>query len=322
MKLIIVTGQTASGKTDKALARAYQCNGELINCDSRQIYKGLDIITGKDIPKSAKNRWSLVERVDDFDIGTYQLPVASRQSLIPIWLYDIVDPQQHFSSYEYAQCAMGVINDIISRKKTPILVGGTGFYLRHLLTDMAKNRVEPDWNLRAELSLFTLDQLKSKLMKLNKDEFESLNNSEKNNPQRLIRRIEIAASPKEIKVPQDMKGNFLAHMLGVKSIDFEWHVFFKEREELEPLIKSRIQKRLDEGAVDEVKKLLDKGYVPHDPGMKTIGYQQIIKYINKECSLKTAVEEWTTRELQYAKRQKTYLKKLERDLYIDNLSAQ
>lgn len=317
MKLIIVTGQTATGKTNKALCLAEKYNGELINCDSRQIYKGLDIITGKDIPKSVDSRWSLVERVDDFDIGFYQLLTTNDQRPIPIWLYDIVDPQQHFSSFEYAQCATAVIGDIISRKKTPILVGGTGFYLRHLLTDMAKNKVEPDWNLRAELSLLTLSQLQNKLKKMNLNEYESLNNSEKNNPQRLIRRIEIAAAPldsRPIKKPEDK--NYLAQMLGLTSLDIEWHIFFKDRKELEPLIKMRVQKRLDEGALDEVKKLLVMGYTENDPGMKTIGYQQLIGVVKGKCDLETAVKKWTVRELQYAKRQKTYLKKLAADLFV------
>ena len=322
MKLIIVTGQTATGKTNKALELAEKYNGELINCDSRQIYKGLDIITGKDIPKSVESRWSLVERIDDFDIGFYSLPTTNDQRPacqlarpIPIWLYDIVDPQQHFSSFEYAQCATAVIGDILSRKKTPILVGGTGFYLRHLLTDMAQNKVEPDWNLRAELSLLTLNQLQDKLKKIDKDEYEGLNNSEKNNPQRLIRRIEITSAPKDLQtVKQTNNDNYLANLLGLKSLAFEWRFFFKEREELELLIRNRVQNRLDEGAIDEVKKLLDKGYQENDPGMKTIGYQQLIGVVKGKCDLETAVNEWTVRELQYAKCQKTYLKKLAADL--------
>src|SRR3989338_8760356 len=99
MNLFLITGQTATGKTSYALKLAQEHNGELINCDSRQIYKHLDIITGKDLTNKT---FHSVHKIDTFDIGYYELPTK-------IWLYDVVDPKDPFSSFDYQRCALYVI---------------------------------------------------------------------------------------------------------------------------------------------------------------------------------------------------------------------
>src|SRR5437868_5252363 len=127
-KIIIITGQTAVGKTKLALQLAATQNGEVVNFDARQIYKNLNITTGKDI-----NVTSFVQTntVTNFSIGYYNEKIDNTS--VRVWLYDIVDPKQHFSAFDYQTCALTVISDIIQRKKTPILVGGSYFYLYYLL---------------------------------------------------------------------------------------------------------------------------------------------------------------------------------------------
>lgn len=263
MKVIAVTGQTATGKTRLALQLAKERDGELVNFDSRQIYRHLDIITGKDL----KN----------------------------VWLYDIVNPKKYFSSFDYIQLARPLINKILSRKKTPILVGGTYFYLKHLLYGIPTQEVPPNWKLRKTLEKKSVPELQ-KMASTYKVE---MNQSDWNNPRRLIRKIEILSRPP--KIAKNLKLPDLRYeIIGLK---------FKTKEKLISAIKKRVEDRLKKGAIDEVKSLLKKGYNENDPGLKTIGYQQIIAYLKGNITQEQAIEQWITKEVQYAKRQYTFMKK-------------
>ncbi len=277
--MIIITGQTATGKTKLALELAENIpppgGGELINFDSRQIYKHLDIITGKDISKNK------------------------------IWLYDIVFPDQYFSSFDFVKLATLIIKDVEDRNKTPILVGGTYLYLKHLLYGIDDNNGPPDFKLREKLNSKSVNYLQKMLIKLNSPAFENLNHSDQLNPRRLIRRIEIETFERlNVKTLQRSNvqtfrpSNF--EIIGLK---------YKDKGELRQMIDKRVEERLKNGAIDEVKKLLKMGYKESDPGMKTIGYQQIIKYLNNELTKKKAIDDWINKEVQYAKRQLTFMKK-------------
>ncbi|MBI3366283.1 tRNA (adenosine(37)-N6)-dimethylallyltransferase MiaA [Candidatus Roizmanbacteria bacterium] len=275
MRVFIITGQTATGKTKLALELAKKYNGELINFDSRQIYQYLDIITGKDIPKTK------------------------------IWLYDVVKPDQYFSSFDFVKEVSPIIEDIKNRRKTPILVGGTYLYVKHLLYGIdTNNHSPPDFKLRNKLNDKSIDFLKRLLISLNQKTYNNLNNSDCNNPRRLIRKIEIEKYRKKhnekIATPSTPPAYIIQQFIGLK---------YKDKSKLRQAIEKRVEERLKNGAVDEVKKLLKMGYKESDPGIKTIGYQQIIKYIKNFMSLKEAREEWITKELQYAKRQYTFMKK-------------
>lgn len=200
--IYIITGQTATGKTRRALELALQHDGELINCDSRQIYKHLDIITGKDL--SLTNRiFTCWKTIRDFDIGYYLLENKSR-----LWLYDIVSPRHHFSAFEYRSLAVDVIKDIEMRGKTPIIVGGTYFYLQHLLYDILDTPIPANPTLRAELEQLSTERLQQILTAEASDVFTALNNSEKSNRQRLIRKIEVIRAGNEIPVVKSDEQEF------------------------------------------------------------------------------------------------------------------
>lgn len=291
--LVVITGQTATGKTTLAVKYAQEHNGEIVNADSRQVYKHLDIITGK-------------------DLGELKL------SGVPYHLFDLVDPKDSFSSHEYVEAARPVILDIRSRRKTPVIVGGSYLYLKHLLYgfDVA---VEPNRQLRDELEGKSV----AELQKLLAPRPDNINDSDWNNPRRLIRRIEIAKSAVDLglKISPLRKrstpegGGVLRNqehpglwppllqrgeLIGLKH---------KDRQSLEVAIKSRIDKRIEEGAVREVEQLLKQGYTKNDPGLQTIGYTQIIAFLKGEISMESAVKNWTNKEIQYAKRQYTFMKK-------------
>jgi len=279
-KIIIITGPSATGKTNLALKYAKKDNGEVVNFDSRQIYKYLDIITGKDKPDN-----------------------------LHIWLYDLVDPKEYFSSFDFTKTAVKTIKDILQRKKTPVLVGGTYLYLYHLLYKVETENIPPNLKLREELNSKTTLLLQKKLTRVDKQLFESLNESDKQNPQRLIRKIEIATfyKKKGKRVPTKMKFA-LNGFFKDKEIEFVG-LNYKNRDEMFHAIKQRVDKRLEQGALDEVTNLLEQGYTENDPGMKTIGYQQIISYLKGEITKQQAIDLWTLKEFQYTKRQLTFMKK-------------
>ncbi|MCX7955607.1 MAG: tRNA (adenosine(37)-N6)-dimethylallyltransferase MiaA [Patescibacteria group bacterium] len=299
--MIVITGQTATGKTNLALKYAQKYNGELINFDSRQVYKHLDIITGKDI--SSKNQYQLLKKINNFDIGYYQIEINQNQSQtfsIKIWLYDIVKPNQYFSSYEYIKLAQYIIKDIEKRKKTPIFVGGTYFYLKHLLYGF-DYKTPPDFKLREKLNKKSVDELQKILLNLNKDVALQMNQSDWQNPRRLIRKIEIFSLKNSSLKSKKEKINIKPKIfIGLK---------FKNREEAYQKIKQRVEKRINQGAINEAKKLLEMGYKKTDPGLQTIGYKQIIEYLEGKISKEKAIENWITAEIQYTKRQYTFMKK-------------
>jgi len=293
--MIIITGQTATGKTQLALKYAKLHEGELIVCDSRQVYKNLNIITGKDIPVN-QLKFNLIRRINQFDIGFYSYAKTK------IWLYDVVNPNQYFSSFDWIKCAKVVINEVKKRKKTPIIVGGSYFYLRHLIYGIATENIEPNWLLRKKLAKKTVEELQEIIKKINQPFFNQLNESDKNNPHRLIRKIEILKSGKLSFLSKQSEKMMIYPQifLGLR---------FKNKEDLILAVKQRVQKRLNLGAIEEVKQILNQGFEPTDPGLNTIGYRQIILYLKGKITKDEAIEEWIKAEVQYAKRQYTFMKK-------------
>lgn len=300
MKIIIITGQTSTGKTEYALKLAKKQNGEIINADSRQIYKQLDIITNKDLPNHDFNK---VSTLNEFDIGYYQ---AGNDK---VWLYDIVNPTQSFSAFDYTQCALEVIKKVIMQGKTPILVGGTYFYLYYLLYDVSVTNAAPDWELRKKLDAKSVEELQTMLTSLDDSSFSSMNESDRQNPRRLMRRIEIATSGQHTDGSPQGQTISLSDKLSLSNLEIEFMgLHFKEKDDLVNAIDKRVDDRIKRGAFEEVKSLL-KTYSEKDPGLQTIGYKQIIPFIKGKVSKEEAIRTWITKELQYAKRQYTFMKK-------------
>lgn len=282
--MIIITGQTATGKSKLAYDLAKKHHGELINFDSRQVYKHLDIITGKTIFP---------------DIKTH--------------LLDIVDPKEQFSSFDFVSLARPLIAKLVKKGITPILVGGTYLYLKHLLYGI-DTQIPPNWKLRGELNKKSVLELQKILQKENLKVFEKLNQSDRSNPHRLIRKIEIykkltgpvksflpSGNPPSLATPQF----FRLPRLEIKIIGLR----FKNSSKLKQTIIKRVEQRIKDGAFQEVKHLIKNGYKLTDHGLKTIGYKQIFDYYNGKVSKEKTIEQWISKELQYAKRQYTFMKK-------------
>src|SRR3989344_4678270 len=170
MKLLIICGPTATGKTKLAANLSKKFSGKIISADSRQVYKGMDIVTGKDRPKE-----------------------------VSIWGYDIIRPNEEFSVAHFVNLAGKEITRVDKQGKLPIIVGGTGFWLKSLLNPPATINIIPDWQLREKLEKFSATELLERLKKIDPKRAASMNQSDRNNPRRLMRAIEVAFHPELIK---------------------------------------------------------------------------------------------------------------------------
>ncbi|MCA9372395.1 hypothetical protein KC726_05925 [Candidatus Woesebacteria bacterium] len=302
--IFCITGQTATGKTRKAIELADEYNGELINCDARQLYRGIDIVTGKDLDLTT-HTYNLWKQVENVSLGYYRLKGETGTKL---WLYDAVDLTRPFSAYEYRTFVLTIMKEIIDCGKAPIVVGGTYFYMHNLLYGSVDERIEPDWKLRKKLEKRNVVELQNLLKKLDARLFKNLSKSEQYNRQRLIRRIEKRMQPTKKIFSQSLKDVFPTNkvlVLGMKHAT---------REETMKRVEVRVRKRIRMGAIEEIQKFLSKGYIKNDPGLKTIGCTQIIKYLQGETTREEMEREWITKEVQYAKRQLTFMK---RDKHIE-----
>ena len=260
-KIIVILGPTGVGKTKLSVELAKRLNGEIINADSMQIYKGLDI-------------------------GTAKIKEEEKEG-IPHHLFDIKEVREDYSIYNYQIDGRKVINDIIKRGKTPIIVGGTGLYIKSLLYD---------YNLNYEKESDTYDtlsteELYSKLLEMDKNAV-----VDKNNRRRVIRAINYYKENN--KSISDNKTNKLLY-------DVVFIGLTTDREKLYQIINSRVDKMINDGLINEVKKFFDEG-IYSKPLMKGIGYKELNKYFEKEISLEEAIEKIKQNSRRYAKRQYTF----------------
>lgn len=290
-KLLVICGQTATGKTSLALKLADKLKGELISADSRQVYKDMDIGTGKDLPVNAKFKYQNAKLGGYYKVGN-----------VKIWGYDLVKTTKEFNVSDYAKIAREIINDIWNRKKLPIIVGGSGLYIKGLMDGIDTLGIGKNERLRKKLSEKTIDELLSVLMTLNCVKASSLNESDRKNSRRLIRAIEIAkskslSSSSNTSLAKELEADIL--FVGLKI----------QRDELLKRIEKRVKERVEEGFLEEIRLLLRKGVKWNDSAMTATGYRQLESYINKSKSLDEVIKDWTRSEFRYAKRQLTWFKK-------------
>ena len=310
---IVITGQTATGKTQAALNLAHSLHGDIISADSRQIYKYLDIITGKDCTSSKFKKVSTIkfENSLEGDIGFYEL------NGVKVWGLDIISPDTIFSAYNYTTYVNEIINNTIYNINVPIIVGGTYFYIDTLLQQPIAH-IPPNLHLRKKLEKFDLPALQRTLNDVDEEMFSSLNESDRQNPHRLIRKIEIAqynashigshaeSQTDTLTSIQDENTHVKTPLCNVTRWIGYMH---SDRTQLEKAISTRIQKRMSEGALQEVAELIKKGYSVKSPGLHTIGYTQLLEYIDGTLTLDEALEKWKFAEMHYAKRQYTLMKR-------------
>ena len=277
-KLVCVVGPTASGKTAYAIELAKARDGEIISCDSMQIYKYMDIGTAK--------------------------PTAEERAAVPHHMVDFVDPNTDYSVADFAAEARRCIADVLGRGRLPVLCGGTGLYVDSILNGIDFSEDRRDDEYRAELRQLAEergnDAVYAQLVEADPEEAEKVH---PNNLKRVIRALEICKTSGMTKTEADRRA------VGGRSYDAELIGLTAERETLYGRINERVDRMMEQGLLDEVRKILDMNVRRNSTAMQAIGYKELIEYLDGRCGLDEAVETIKRESRRYAKRQLTWFKR-------------
>ncbi len=277
-KVLIITGPTASGKSKIAVDIARSIGGEIVSADSMQVYRQMDIGTAK--------------------------PEMDARKQIPHFMIDIVDPDEEFNAGMYMQMGREVINDILRREKKPIVVGGTGLYIRALTKGIVKGPGRSDAvrdGLLKEMRLHGLDHLYNRLKEVDPDIAEKIHPCDS---VRIVRALEVFS----------LTNTPLSSLQSSHAFKDEPYETLKigismERNRLYRKIEDRVDKMIGDGLVEEVDSLLKKGYSPYLKSMQSLGYKEIIMYLSGTLSMDDAVYLIKRNTKRYAKRQLTWFRK-------------
>lgn len=277
--ILVILGPTASGKSSLAVKIAKKFNGEVISADSRQVYKGMNLGTGKITKKEMEG--------------------------IPHHLLDVASPKRKFTVVQYRKLALKALEKIFKKGKLPIICGGTGFYIQALIDGITIPPVPPDWKLRRKLEKKSVEELYELLKKLDKKRAETI---EKKNKRRLIRAIEIAQKLGKVPPLKKEPLPYPVLMLGIK----------KEKKELKKLIRKRLLKRIRQGMIAEVKKLKKSGISWKRLEEFGLEYRWVARYLQNKISKEEMIEKLQKEIENYAKRQMVWFKKDKRIIWIKN----
>jgi tRNA dimethylallyltransferase len=273
--LVVITGPTASGKTSLATAVAVVAGGEIISADSRQVYRGMDIGTGKDY--------------DDYILNGKK---------IPCHLIDIADPGYKYNVFEYQRDFIKVYKDLKARNIFPVVCGGSGMYADSIITGYKMFEVPPDSGLRSKLSKKSIEELKEIL-----STYKSLHNiTDIDTKKRVIRAIEIEHFNRNRSIQSTDFPKISPLVVGVMT----------DRDTRRKLISERLRKRLDTGMIDEVKNLLSQGVPVETLIYYGLEYKFITLYLTGKISYEKMISDLEIAIHQFAKRQMTWFRGMER----------
>jgi tRNA dimethylallyltransferase len=268
-KIIVIVGPTASGKSDLAVKIAKEKNGEIISADSRQVYKGLDIGSGKITKREMRG--------------------------VPHFLLDVANPKKVFTVADFKRLGQKAIDDILSRGKTPIIVGGTGFYIDALVFDMDIPEVPPNEKLRKELEKKSIEELFEKLQNLDPERAEEIDSK---NKVRLVRALEIVDALG--KIPKVNKS---------EKFDIEWIGIDWPDEVLKERIHTRLLKRIKAGMIKEAENLHAKGLTYKRMESLGLEYRCMARFLKGEIFREEMIFELETKIWQYVRRQRMWFKR-------------
>lgn len=285
--VIALAGPTAVGKTKFAIMLAQAFDGEVVSCDSMQLYKYMDIGSAK--------------------------PTSEELAMAKHHLVDIIDPRDEFSVAQYQKLAKDAIEDILERGKTPIISGGTGLYLNSLLYDMDFSAAPEDNSYRAELEAIAegeggREALHKKLAELDPKAASLIH---PNNAKKVIRALErLNEGEGEIKQFSDIDSE-------TEDYDVILIGLTRERAELYDRVNKRVDILMSEGLLDEVKGLMDMGLTQENISMKGIGYKELMDHLDGRCSLEDAVDTVKKNTRHYAKKQLTWFRRYDKMKWFD-----
>lgn len=298
-KLLIIAGSTSTGKTDLALTLAKKFNGELVSCDSRQVYTGLDLGTGK----FPGGRWKIEDGKWKKGKGFWEIDG------IKIWMYDLISPKRQYTVYDYVKDAQKVIKDIIKRGKLPIIAGGSGLYLKALTEGLPNLAVPVDKKLRKQLEKLSLFKLQDKLQQISAVKWKQMNQSDKNNPRRLIRAIEIVESNHQ----GDQDDKVLLEIVSTLSNQLIIGLT-APREVLYQRSDERLIKRIKQGMIKEAERLKEEGLSLKRMRQLGLEYGVLADYLTGDISKKELINKLQNKIHGFIRRQITWFKK-ERDIF-------
>ena len=285
--LVVLSGPTAVGKSKLSIALAKQIHGEIISCDSMQVYRGMNIGSAK--------------------------ITAEEMDQVPHYLIDVLDPTENFHVALLQTMAKDAMEQIYAHGNIPILVGGTGFYIQAILKDIDFSADGKDDNLRDELTSFAkekgIDALFDKLREVDLQACESIH---PNNVKRVIRALEYYyISGEKISVHNQKESQ-------KQSIyDSKYLVLTNQREILYQNIDKRVNQMMDQGLLDKVRGLYDMGLTQNNISMQGLGYKELLEYLNGNGTLEDAVYKIKRDTRHFAKRQLTWFKREEQVIWID-----
>ena len=276
MRLIVVTGPTATGKTAFAAHLAYHIEGEIISADSRQVYRGMNLSTGKDF--------------SDYMVGNDH---------IPYHLIDVAEPGHEYNVFEFQHDFKKVYAEIVKRGKMPVLCGGTGLYIESVLKGYQVPHVPFNDALREELDAFSNEVLIERLRG-----FKTLHNlTDIKDRRRLIRSLEIQLYLQQHSDQDEPFPEFSPVVFGI----------LFDRETIRTRITERLKTRLESGMADEVREMLSKGLSPDQLKFYGLEYRYLTQYVTGELSYDEMFRLLNTAIHQFAKRQMTWFRKMERE---------
>ncbi|NLD20346.1 MAG: tRNA (adenosine(37)-N6)-dimethylallyltransferase MiaA [Clostridiales bacterium] len=280
-KVVAVAGPTAVGKTKYSIEIAKAFNGEIVSCDSMQLYKYMDIGSAK--------------------------PTEEEQRQVPHHLVDFLDPREEFSVAQYQGLAKAAIDDIFARDKLPVISGGTGLYLNSLLYDMDFSSAPEDDSYRRGLEGIALQKGSEELHRMLADkDFEAAAEIHPNNKKKIIRALErLNAGEGRIK-----------HFKELNSETADYDVILigltRDRQELYERINKRVDILIEAGLMDEVRSLMDIGLTQDAISMKGIGYKEIMDYFLGNCTLEAVIDKVKKNTRHYAKKQLTWFRRYDK----------
>ena len=288
-KAIVICGPTASGKTSLSIELAKKINGEIVSCDSMQIYKDMTIGTAK--------------------------PTIDEMQVIKHYLIDFISPEERYSVADYKRDATKAMKEIISKGKVPIVVGGTGLYLEALIYNIEYNEIETDLKYREELEKIEeaegLEKLYKMANEIDKKAMEKISHKDK---KRIFRVLEIYHSTGKTKTELEIESRR-------NEPEFDYLLFgiTMDREKLYDRINKRVDLMMEQGLIEEVENLLKK-YKDFPTAMQGLGYKEVVEYLKGITTKEEMIEKIKMETRRYAKRQLTWFRKYKNLIWIDGLN--
>ena len=289
-KVIIICGPTASGKTALSIELAKTINGEIVSCDSMQIYKDMDIGTAK--------------------------PTVEEMQGIKHYLLDFIEPDKRYSVAEFKKDAEKAIEQILAKGKIPIVVGGTGLYVDSLIYGIEYQDIPLDEEYRNKLEQIAnekgLEVLYEKAKQIDEQAMKKISPNDK---KRIMRVLEIYKTTGKNKTEQEMESR-----KNEVKYDFEVFAINMDREVLYDRINKRVDTMIEQGLIEEVKNIIQK-YSEFPTAMQGLGYKEVVEYLNGNCSKEEMIEKIKMETRRYAKRQLTWFRKNKQTIWINGLNS-